>query len=83
MIIDAIGMLAGILGVVGFLPQVVKTVRTRHTKDLALGWLIIACISLACWIIYGIARGDEVIFIGNTVLFLLVLVVTVYKVRFG
>lgn len=83
MIIDVIGSAAGILGVIGFIPQVIKTVKTKHTKDLSLIWLLIATVSLSLWLAYGIARQDSVIIYGNGILLGLVVIVDIYKIKYG
>lgn len=83
MIIDVIGSAAGILGVIGFIPQVIKTVKTKHTKDLSIIWLLIATVSLSLWLTYGIAKNDPVIIFGNGILLSLVVIVDIYKIKYG
>ena len=70
--IDYIGYLAAILGTICWLPQTIKTWRTKETKDLSL-WanlLILATVSL--WLIYGIMLGAWPLIIANIVSIILV-----------
>ena len=70
--IDYIGYLAAVLGTICWLPQTIKTWRTKETKDLSL-WanlLILATVSL--WLIYGIMLGAWPLIIANIVSIILV-----------
>ena len=52
-----IGLLAGILSIVAYLPQVWKTYITKHSKDLSMKWLLITFGSQVLWFTYGILTG--------------------------
>ena len=50
---EIIGALAGVLTVVGFVPQAIKTIRSRKTSDLSLLTYLILTTSGTLWAIYG------------------------------
>ena len=52
-----IGLLAGILSIVAYLPQVWKTYITKHSKDLSMKWLLITFGSQVLRFTYGILTG--------------------------
>ncbi len=52
--IDAIAYLAGVLAMVTFLPQVLKTIRTKKADDISLAMLLLTFATNALYIIYGI-----------------------------
>ena len=52
--VDAIGYLAGILNMIAFLPQLIKTARTRKADDLSMVMLAISFITLVLYIVYGL-----------------------------
>ena len=52
-----IGLLAGTLSIVAYLPQVWKTYITKHSKDLSMKWLLITFGSQVLWFTYGILTG--------------------------
>ena len=52
-----IGLLAGTLSIVAYLPQVWKTYTIKHTNDLSMKWLIITFGSQVLWFTYGILTG--------------------------
>ena len=56
--ITLVGLLAGTLSIVGYLPQVWKTYTTRHAKDLSMGWLILTLSSAILWFTYGILSNS-------------------------
>ena len=51
---EALGYLAGICTAVVFLPQTIRTIRTRDVRGLSLPTYIIYCIGMVSWILYGI-----------------------------
>ena len=62
-----IGGIAAILSSLSYIPQLRKAWPRGATRDLALGTLVTLTTGLACWIIYGVLRGDWVIILANTV----------------
>ena len=52
--IDAIAYLAGVLAMITFLPQVLKTMRTKKAEDISLAMLLLTFAANAFYIIYGI-----------------------------
>src|SRR4028118_1313532 len=59
--IETISLIAGTLTTLSFVPQVIKTWRSKSAKGLSLGMFSIFCIGLILWLIYGIAlsRSEE------------------------
>jgi MtN3 and saliva related transmembrane protein len=51
--VEILGYVAGFLTAGSFLPQAVKTWRTRSTKDISLVMFIVYVISTLLWILYG------------------------------
>lgn len=67
-----IGLLAGALTTLSFLPQVIRTFRTRSAKDLSWGWLLLFGTGLAGWLVYGSLTSDVAIIATNAVTIALV-----------
>ncbi len=53
MIEDIIGYLAGFLIMISLIPQLIKTYKTKKTKDISLTMLIIVSLGTGLWAIYG------------------------------
>jgi MtN3 and saliva related transmembrane protein len=79
---NLIGILAGILTTSAFLPQVVKTIRTKSTKDISLGMFSVTATGLALWLTYGILSGALPVIIANAVSLPLCLTILAYKLRY-
>ena len=52
--IDAIGYAAGFLAMISFLPQVIKTLKTRRAGDISMGMLLLTLITNILYVIYGL-----------------------------
>ena len=65
--ITAIGLVAAVCTTISFLPQVIKTWRTKSAGDLSLIMYAVLCTGVLLWGIYGIAIGDLPIILGNAI----------------
>ena len=68
---DILGLIAGTLTTISFVPQVHKTWKTRSTGDLSGGMLLIFFIGVGLWLTYGLLIKDLPIILSNIVTFLL------------
>ena len=57
--------LAGFLSVASFLPQVVRTWRTKQTKDLSVVTFVLLITAGALWITYGVLESDRPVILTN------------------
>lgn len=65
------GILSTVLITLGYLPQTIKTIRTRSTGDIAVGsFIIISCASVS-FVIYGLLIGAYYVSIGNGLTFIM------------
>jgi MtN3 and saliva related transmembrane protein len=81
--IHYLGFFAGMLTVVSFLPQVIRTWKTRRTKDLSLGMFALLVTASSLWIIYGIVIEDWPVILTNLGMVALTGAIGVAKLRFG
>ena len=77
-----LGYLAGFLTTISFIPQVIKTWKTRSTADLSLGMFFVFGVGVLIWLIYGIFLGEFPIILWNSVSLILVLIILVMKLKF-
>lgn len=80
--IQVLGLAAGSLTTVSFLPQVIKTWRSRSAKDLSLGMFSLFCVGVVLWLVYGIIVRDIPVVAANFVTFLLAATLLFFKLRF-
>lgn len=80
MIITAIGYLAAFLTTVSFLPQAIKTVRTRDTSSISLGMYVFFTLGVIFWMVYGLYTGQPSIYIANAVTAVFALIILGFKI---
>lgn len=81
--VDMIGSLAATLTTVSFIPQVIKVLHSRHTKDISLAMYATFTIGVAMWLLYGVAISSWPIVVANSITLCLAGSVLVMKLRFG
>jgi len=78
-----IGLIAASLTTFAFLPQSIKAIKSRHTKDLSLPMLIMLEIGVIIWIIYGYILTDIPLLFANSVSFIFISITLVVKLKYG
>lgn len=76
-----IGALAALGTTAAWLPQVLKTWRSRKAEDFSWSYLAMFSTGVSLWIVYGAMRKDGVVLAANGVTLLLVLTVIFVKTR--
>jgi len=79
--IDLLGYAAAILTTLAFVPQVVKTWRSKSARDLSGLTLGAFSLGVFLWLVYGIALGAAPIIAANATTFLLSVVLIGLKIR--
>jgi MtN3 and saliva related transmembrane protein len=79
----AIGMVAGALTTLAYLPQVVKTWKSKSTKDISVSTFVSLFLGLLMWVFYGVSIHSMPVIVANIVSLALVLVVLIFKIRYG
>lgn len=62
---DMIGSIAAVAMVLGYLPQTIRTIRTRSTDDIAMGTFLMMGLGSACFAVQGILTNNLPLFITN------------------
>jgi len=81
--VDVLGYLAGLITAFTFLPQVVKTWKTKSAKDVSLAMFVIALTNQILWLAFGILREDPVIIITNAVMLLMTGLMISLKLKYN
>lgn len=77
-----IGFLAAFCTTFAFLPQAIKIIKTKHTKDLSLAMYLIFTTGVFLWLIYGFLIKDIPIIVANSITFVLASSVLVMKIKY-
>ncbi len=80
--IDTLGLIAGTLTTVAFLPQMWKTWQTRSAKDVSFAMLITFMSGLFLWLIYGIYLKAMPIILANGVTLLFNCIILWLKIKY-
>lgn len=80
--VNVLGLIAGSLTTAAFVPQVVKTWRTRSTADISLGMFALFALGVLLWLLYGVSIGSLPIVIANGITFALAAVIVILKLRY-
>lgn len=78
---ELIGVVAGALTLSTYVPQAYKTVVTRKTRDLSLLTLLFLNVSALLWVVYGFLGGLPAIWVTNSIVFVLGLIILIIKVK--
>lgn len=70
---ENIGYLAAFLTTIAFLPQAIKTIRTRDTSGLSLAMYACLTVGIVLWLLHGIHLGDYALIGANSVTLFLAL----------
>jgi MtN3 and saliva related transmembrane protein len=76
-----LGLAAGSLTTLSFIPQVAKTLRTGSARDFSSAMLVCFLAGLILWLVYGVMRDDPAIVIANAATAALLLCILAVKVR--
>mgnify|MGYP002725511979 CR=1 FL=1 len=77
-----IGLVAAFLTTAAALPQAIKTIKSRSTKDLSLGMYVMLDSGVVMWLIYGLLVNDVPLIIANVATFVLVTIVLIMKLKY-
>ena len=81
--VEFFGYFAAISTTLAFLPQLVKTLKTKKAEDVSLITLIMFLTGVFSWIIYGYKISSTPILIANLVTFILNLLILFFKIAFS
>jgi MtN3 and saliva related transmembrane protein len=78
-----IGLTAAFCTTIAFLPQVIKTWRTRSTKDISLAMFLVFTTGIFLWLVYGVMLRDIPLIAANGTTFVLSATILYLKLRHG
>ncbi len=78
--ITVLGLVAATCTIISYLPQAIKTIKTKHTKGLSLGMYTVLTTGVFIWFLYGILIKNLPVILSNgisliftaTILFLII-----------
>ena len=81
--ISILGLAAGTITSITFVPQVIKIWKTRSARDLSLNMLLLLLLGVSMWLAYGILVKDISIIYTNSMVMAMGLLMLYFKWRFN
>lgn len=81
--IEIIGLIAAVLTTSAFVPQVIKTRKTKEVENLSLSMYLVMLTGVLLWLVYGIYIESTSIILANLLTSGLVMLLLSYKIRFS
>jgi len=78
---ELLGFVAGCLTLLTYVPQAIKTITTKKTRDLSLLTLILLSSGALAWVIYGIGKHLPAVWVTNSIVCLLGLSILAIKLQ--
>ena len=76
---ELLGYLAAICTTVAFVPQVLKTYKSKSAENLSLGMFLFFASGIVLWLIYGIMINEYPIIVANLVTLVLAVILIYFK----
>ena len=80
---EPLSYIAGLVGLMAFVPQTFRTIKMRETRDLSLITYVMLCLTSVLWTIYGFGKHEPAIWITNIIVGTCSVIITVLKLRYG
>ena len=81
-IIEVLGYVSATLTTIAFLPQLIKTFKTKSAKDVSMGMFVLFTCGVFLWIVYGFLTGTMPVLAANAVIFCLSLTQIILKIKY-
>jgi MtN3 and saliva related transmembrane protein len=79
--ISLIGLCAAVLTSTSFLPQALKTIRTKDTSSISLSVYILFTLGTLLWFIYGLASDNLPVWLANGFTLILASIILYFKIK--
>jgi MtN3 and saliva related transmembrane protein len=80
--IDIIGFMAAFGTTISFLPQAIRTIKTRDTSGISLYMYTLFTCGTVLWLVYGILTPSIPVAIANAITAIFASIILIYKIRY-
>jgi len=78
---DIAGLIAATLTTISFLPQAIKTIKTKDTSGISFLMYLIFCIGVIFWAIFGLIIEKYIIVTANLITFSFAFSILLIKIK--
>lgn len=76
------GYVAAAMTTLAFVPQALKTIRSKDTRSISLGMYVVFTVGVGFWLAYGISLGSMPMILSNIVTFALSATILAMKLKY-
>ena len=80
--LEILGLLAGTITSITFLPQVIKVWQTKSAKDLSMLMLLLLMLGVILWLVYGVILMNVAIIYTNSMVLAMSLILLFFKLKY-
>ena len=77
--VTILGFLGGALTTSSFLPQVIKSWKTKSTGDVSMWMFLLLTIGISIWMVYGFMIGSLPVVVANAGSLILSVIMIIFK----
>jgi MtN3 and saliva related transmembrane protein len=77
-----LGLIAAICTTISFVPQAIRVIKTKQTRDISLGMYLIFSTGTFLWLLYGIFTKDIPIIAANSITFIFSFTILALKLKY-
>ncbi len=81
--ISIFGFIAAFCTTISFIPQIIKILKEKNTRDISIGMYIIFTFGILMWLIYGIMLNELPIIIANFFTLVFSCIILYFKFKNG
>ena len=79
---EILGLTAGTITSITFLPQVIQVYKTKSAKDISLSMVLLLTVGVAMWLAYGILILNAAIIYTNSIVLAMAIILLYFKWKF-
>jgi len=80
--ITVLGLAAAVCTTTSFLPQAIKTIKTKDTSGISLYMYALFALGTLFWFLYGLLSYNIPVMLANAVTLLFAVIILFYKIKF-
>ena len=81
-LVEILGLAAGTITSITFLPQVIRIWKTRSVKDISFLMMLLLILGTSLWLTYGLLLKDTAIIYTNVMVLVMSLVMFYFKIKY-
>jgi MtN3 and saliva related transmembrane protein len=81
-VITVIGFAAAFLTTVSFLPQAIKTIRTKDTSGISLFMYSLFALGTVGWLLFGLLTNNMPVVVANAVTMVFAMIILGFKIKY-